>query len=359
MKSKKLNCIKVFLLTIAIIISQGLITATIGQLNASHAMADIIALENKAPHNASAVQKLIEILSNDPSPSRRRQAAISIGNAKIKSANQALLKSLEMDDDVVRQEVILALGKIGVATNVYYVLQVWNNRSNKEAVRLKALESLSYFNNYQSVQILISMIKLNDGNYSTVANNAILNCKFPLAASQLMQILKNDDTNISIAAKSAALNQKSTYNDIMKILNKKINTSIYDAVFYLFVNLLVKENYSPAMDIFVKAFLLLPDSETQLKKKLLMAFKAANSSSVYVVVSSGSMNLRALPNTRSAIIGILEVGKIGKVLEITRIKYTIEDIVDHWYKVKSESGKIGWLFGGYLKKLDFKNLPIL
>ena len=325
--------------------------------DSSHISPDILELGNKAAsYNYDALEKLMKILKDDTSSSRRSQAAMVIGDKKIKSANRTLLSGLERDEDIVRQEIILALGKLRINANYYVILRIWKNKSESEAIRLKALESLGYFNEDEAVRILINMIRMNDSTFSETANLALRNSKSPRAARLLIEILKDDDTNVSIAKTVVQLKQKAIYTDIIFILNVKFRKKSYDAVFEILTNFLCNEEYRSALDIFIKAYLLAPDDFSELKKKLIRYLKKIGINRSYVVAAVGDVNLRAQPNTRSEILGIFEVGYIASVIKKSRTKYSFNGVEDYWYKVKTELGKEGWLFGGYLKKLNHENL---
>ena len=354
MKNEIVGCL--LKVTIFIILSLALLKPELAS-SGNNNVSDILKLGRNAATDQSAADKLINILKSDQISQRRAQAAIEIGNARIIKANQALLSSLENDDDIVRREIALALGKLSVPSNFPVVLKIWKNRNESEAMRAKALEGLSYFNSNEAVQILIEQMKSTDGAFYFIALKAIKNCPSPQASLMLLTLLKRDDTNSNLASIIAYMKQKESYAVIINIVNKKLINNNFDSVFDIFLNLLINEKYAPAMSLFVKSYLLLPSGNKEIKNKLIKLFRVMNLNTSYVIVAQATMNMRAQPNTRAAIIGTLDVGQLATVIKVTSIKYTIEDISDFWYEVKSEQGKIGWLFGGYLKKLNHRALP--
>jgi TolB-like protein len=60
------------------------------------------------------------------------------------------------------------------------------------------------------------------------------------------------------------------------------------------------------------------------------------------------LNLRGEPNVSSAILEGLVYGDKVQVVEVTDITQTIENIAARWVKVKTRSGKQGYVFSGFL-----------
>lgn len=319
---------------------------------------DITLLSKKAKSDSVAANKLIKILTSDPKSQRRAEAASLIGKIKLKKANNSLLKAMNNDDDVVRLQTILAIGKLQIADNYEIVYKTWKNTNEKYEIRLNALRALGYFKNMGAIYTLINIIKKNkDSNLSNIALQTIHNTKSSAAAKLLFKILKKSSYSYAylVAGAIAKLKQQNTFKDITKYINEKLNNTSVNGSVKLLLTMLCDVKYRPAVKVFIKAYLLLSNNN-DLNKKIKKTLKAFKLKKSYVVVSEGAMNLRSRPNIRSRVRGILEIGQLGVVIQASNVKHTISGIENYWYKVKTSKGKIGWLFGGYIKIFNPKKL---
>ncbi len=319
---------------------------------------DITRVALNANRSSASSRKLIKTLRTDVSSKRRAYAALMIGKVKHLPANKDLLFSLRNDDDIVRARVLLALGKLRVSTNFRPIYSIWKNRSESFKIRKIALRSIGYFNKPLAVNTLFKLIKKNSSTYADIAIQAIANSRSPIAARKLMSLLIKTQSyrKGDIVDALVKLKQRVVYDRIIKYLDDKVYRNKWDTEFLKLIELLLNEKYNPAVTLFIKTYLLNPHITQELQKRILKTLKKMGLRRSYVIVSEGAMNLRSRPNLRAKVKGVLDVGKLGIVLEKTRIKYNIGGLEDFWYKVKTLEGKIGWLFGGYIKKFDHAKL---
>ncbi|OQX90459.1 MAG: hypothetical protein B6D57_03025 [Candidatus Coatesbacteria bacterium 4484_99] len=66
-------------------------------------------------------------------------------------------------------------------------------------------------------------------------------------------------------------------------------------------------------------------------------------------VSAGPLNLRSQPSLDGKIITVLGKDMPVKVLEKSDTQDTIDNITAPWYRVRTETGDEGWVFGGYIE----------
>ena len=317
----------------------------------------IVKLANEGKKgNQNSVNKLANILGKNQNSEVRALAAQKIGEYGLKGANKQLLNSLEMDDDTVRKEVVLSLGKVRVESNFKKVLAVWKNLKEKNILRNRALQSLGYFKQKAAINTIVKAIKEYSYNRTRkrIAILALGTSKTRAGAQQLIKLLKKEKSNYTIAEALVIAKQQSSYDQIRKFLNKRLYYNELDSNFKTLVTLLANEKYKKAIPTFAHAFL--QSNNSELKKTLLETFKEMNLNNSYVTPTVTKLNLRARPNTRAKITGSLNARKIATVMIKSPIKHKIDGKHDFWYKVKTGGNKIGWLFGGYLKILNHKNI---
>jgi hypothetical protein len=276
-----------------------------------------------------------------------------IGSYQIQGANDQLLKSFEVDDDTVRYAIILSLGQVKIPSNLPVILKTWNNTNELEGIRKNALKALGYFNSDEAVTTLISELSKNSS--LDIVIPALGMTGSPKAAEPLLNMIKSGSNSDLSALALTNLKIPSTYPVIVDILKQKLTDYSFDKTMIVFVELLAAENYTPAQDIIAKIYLFSSEF-SEISPVAKAALKRMNLKQAYCIVTATALNLRDNPNTRSSITGLLNTGEMATILEATPIKYTIDNKQDYWYKVKSEKGNIGWVYGGYLKKLDPSDL---
>ncbi len=327
---------------------------TIDTANANHI--DFSSISKKLKNgDAKARETIILILGNNIHSRNRVSAARLIGDFKIKEANAQLVTSLKQDDDNVRAEVILAMGKVEIAQNFDTVLAVWKDKNESASVRTKALESLGYFSQEESVNTLAAALK--QPAYKNIAVTALGNTKSPKAVKPLLGLLKENMSDSQAARSLYQLKEPDSYNPILTILDKKIDQYEFDRTFEILVNLIKDEKYAPAEEVLAKAYLVSPRRERKLKKLLIKTLKLIGIQNSYAVITAYSLRIRETTNTRSKVQGTVKAGEIVKILGKSKLKQNIDNIEDYWYKIQSKSGIVGWCFGGYMNKLDHENLP--
>lgn len=312
-------------------------------------------VEKAKKNDASAEQKLIGILESDESSLNRAEAARALGDLKSKAAVEQLLKSLDIDDDTVREDIIISLGKIGTPQGLDKVIAVWNNKSEKEAIRMTALESLGYFGPGRGVKVLVGAMELGISKYKNAAVQSLGMTKSPEAAMALVKLLGKEKANAQAAEALAKCKAKNSYPDIVNYLKGRTYDREFDKAFVILAELMGSEKYNKAQDILAKAYFLTGSyGGYEARSAVTKALKDIGVNSSYCMVTVNELRLRNEPNNRSDVAAKLMKNTFASVLEKSKIKHTIDDVQDYWYKVKTEKGETGWLFGAYLQTLDHK-----
>jgi len=315
--------------------------------------ASVSDLEKKAAAGDKAAgDQLIKMLSTNKESSVRAQAASALGNAKFKAGNVQLLKSLETDDDTVRKEIVFSLGKIGVQSNYIALIKIWNNKNEKDAVKLNALKGLGYFSNGRAINILAKATKNDDSTISISAIEALGNSNSNLAVKPLLAILKKNTKSVAASKSLFDLNKKGSLFAVKGIIAEKVKNYEFDESLTYLVKLIGKSKYKKAQTSLAAAYLFCPSSNTSMKAAIKVALKDINLDKSYAVVTASALNLRSKPNTRSKVTGSLGAGELALIIEKTALKFKIDDKNTYWYKVKTNKNKIGWLYGGYLTILN-------
>jgi HEAT repeat protein len=313
-------------------------------------------LENYAKAgDESAQQELITILATNMRSSNRAKAAQAIGNAKVKSANEQLLTSLEIDDDHVRYEIILALAKINDPENLQPILNVYYGKKETSEMKKRAVECLGYFDHAKSIYALKNALTISA--YKAEAIEALGRTKSAQAVAPLIGLLMNNTSYLQVAQALAELNQPSSYDDIIKILDKKVDKKEFDDTFDLLTDLLKSQKYVKAQKVFARAYLTLPENEKLIRKFILDALKAFNMNTSYAVVTTNILNVRQTMNIRGKKIGSIVLGEVVEIIERSPFMQTVDEMEDFWYKIKTDGTLSGWCFGGYLNVLDHTQLP--
>jgi hypothetical protein len=65
-------------------------------------------------------------------------------------------------------------------------------------------------------------------------------------------------------------------------------------------------------------------------------------------ITDDNVRLREGPGTSEAVVKVLKNREILKFLEISEEREFIDGYYDHWYKIKTEQGDIGWVYGMYI-----------
>ena len=303
-------------------------------------------------NNKKAAEELINMLAANEDSEMRASAARSLGNARVKSANDQLLKSLVSDDDVVREEIIISLGKIGIAANSDKIIEIVNNNNEKRRIRIVAIKSLGFLGSDNGVRVLITKLDANDQKFKDTAIAALGDTGSPAAAAALVKLMQKEKDNVLAAESLNKLKSKDSYKGIADLLKAKVGTREYDQAFMILAGLLGDERYADAKGILAKAYLTSHSSKYDFKESVLKALKAMKVKSSYCVVNATSLRMRKEPNDRSPVSGNLQKNEFATVLEATKIKHTIDNIKDYWYRIQNEKGETGWVFGGYLLKLE-------
>ena len=302
--------------------------------------------------DAAAGEKLIAILTSDESSFQRTKAAVAIGNARVKGANTQLLNSLENDDETVRREAIVSLGKVGIPSNLDVILKVWNSEKENRDIKRQALRALGHFKDPRAVDTLIRTLGSDNNEYKTNAIYSLGNTGSPKAVGPILKLLDQDPSSVLCTNALVKLRVKSSYGTIVQILNRKIENYQFDQTFGIFVDFLGREKYSGAQDVLAKAYLFIPDHLNKLKGKIQSAMKSITMTKSYGVVTASELNLRERPNARASKSGSLGAGELSIIVESGKLKHNIDGKHDFWYRVRTEKGIIGWVYGGYLRILD-------
>jgi hypothetical protein len=319
-------------------------------------MINFTELENYAKSgDESAQQELITILATNMRSSNRAKAAEAIGNAKVKIANEQLLTSLEIDDDYVRHEILLALAKISSPENLQPILNVYYSKRETTEMKKRAVECLGYFDDAKSIYALKNALTINA--YKAEAIESLGRTKSAQAVAPLIGLLTKNTSYLQVAKALVNLNQPSSYDDIIKILDKKVDQKEFDNTFELLTDLLKSQKYVKAQKVFARAYLTLPENEKLIRKFLLDALKAFNMNTSYAVVTTNILNVRQTMNIRGKKIGSIVLGEVVEIIERSPFMQTVDEMEDFWYKIKTNGTLSGWCFGGYLNVLDHTQLP--
>lgn len=311
--------------------------------------------------DGEAQEKLINILATDENSNRRATAAMYIGQARIKSANAQLLESFDVDDDHVREYVTLAIGQVQIESNIEILLSTWKDTKEKKQIRYNALRGLGYYSRTDAVNQLLSLLKSDDMEIYNIVVDALGNTGSKLAVKPLLQEFKKGKSEFLCANSIARLKEPSSFPEVVKILDEKIYNNDFNNSFFVFTKLLIHANYTQAVDVFAKTYLVLGNSpygiRSSIKKDVTRGLVKFKLKDTYGMVTASVLNLRAKPNTRAKITGKLPAGQLAVVLSRGKLKHKIDGKHDYWYKVKTEKDKTGWIFGGYLKLLRPEDLP--
>ncbi len=334
---------KVTFLTIALIIPIGLYAE-------KQSMRDLEERAKKSDN--SAIEKLVNILEKDEDPETRAAAARALGNAKIKSASEQLIKSLKVDDDIVRQEIVVSLGKIRAQESVNDIIKIINSNNEKRIMRINGIKSLGYMGSDISVQVLISKLSSSDEKLKSTAIEALGESGSGSAASALLKLMQKEKDNILAATALKKLKAKDSYRAIAELLKTKIGTRDYDSAFLILAELLASDKYIESKEILAKAYLTAGGSKFEFKEAIFKSLQEMKVKCSYCLVNASTLRMRKEPNDRSDITGHLSKNDFATIQEVTKIKYTIDNVKDYWYKIINEKGETGWVFGGYLLKLE-------
>jgi len=326
------------------------------QMSVCEEMINFSELENYAKAgDESAQQELITLLATNMRSSNRAKAAEAIGNAKIKSANEQLLASLEIDDDFVRHEIVLALAKINNPENLQPLLNIYYSKKESTDMIKRAVECLGYFNHAKSIYALKNALTINA--YKSTAIDALGRTNSAEAVAPLVGLLMKDTSYLQAAKALVNLNQPSSYAEIIKILDKKVDKKQFDNTFELLTDLLKSQQYVKAQKVFARAYLTLPENEKFIRKFLLDALKAFNMDTSYAVITTNVLNVRQTMNIRGKKIGSVVKGEVVQIVEKSPFMQTVDEMEDFWYKIKTDGTLTSWCFGGYLNVLDHTKLP--
>jgi len=72
----------------------------------------------------------------------------------------------------------------------------------------------------------------------------------------------------------------------------------------------------------------------------------------YGVLNDSRVRVRKEPNLNGEHITFIDKAQIVEILEITNDKMKIDNMESEWYKVKTDSGLIGWSYGFFIDVLD-------
>ena len=317
--------------------------------------------ESALQGDQEAQKKLIHILATNENSDTRATAARYIGEAKVKSANTQLQESFDIDDDHVRQYVIFAMGQVQIESNIEILLSTWKNTKEKKQIRYNALRGLGYYSRADAVKQLLSLLKTDDAEIYNIVIFALGNTGSKLAANPLIREFKKGRNEQLCAFAIARIKEPGSFSDVVKILDEKIYNNDFNNSFSPLADMLIEANYAQAIEVFAKTYLVLGGNTYGVKGVIkttvtrgLVKFKLK---STYGMVTASVLNLRNKPNTRSEITGKIPAGELAIVLSAGKVKHNIDGKHDYWYKVKTEKGKTGWIFGGYLNLLRPEDLP--
>jgi endonuclease III-like uncharacterized protein len=189
------------------------------------------------------------------------------------------------------------------------------------------------------------------------AIEALGRTKSAQAVAPLIGLLTKNTSYLQVAKALVSLNQPSSYDDIIKILDKKVDEKEFDNTFELLTDLLKSQKYVKAQKVFARAYLTLPENEKLIRKFLLDALKAFNMNTSYAVVTTNILNVRQTMNMRGKKIGSIVLGEVVEIIERSPFMQTVDEMEDFWYKIKTDGTLSGWCFGGYLNVLDHTQLP--
>lgn len=68
----------------------------------------------------------------------------------------------------------------------------------------------------------------------------------------------------------------------------------------------------------------------------------------YGLLNNSRVRIRIAPNLQSEHIGFLDESQRVEILEITEDKMKIENMESEWYRIKTDSGLIGWSYGYFI-----------
>jgi len=138
-------------------------------------------------------EKFIEIMQNDKDKQVRMFAALKLGERKDRTAVEALIKMLEIEDVEERSKAILSLGMIGDIRAVEPIIQIMN--SSHINFRRMAILSLGMIGDIRAVEPIIEMLKNKKENASVQyeAIEALIRFGEVKAIEPIIQLLSVDD----------------------------------------------------------------------------------------------------------------------------------------------------------------------
>jgi uncharacterized protein YecT (DUF1311 family)/uncharacterized protein YgiM (DUF1202 family) len=76
------------------------------------------------------------------------------------------------------------------------------------------------------------------------------------------------------------------------------------------------------------------------------------------ITTASKVRMRKAPNLKAKVIEKLTKGVVVNALARSPQQDEITGHLDYWYQVQSESGNIGWIFGGLLMSIGFSEIPV-
>jgi len=314
----------------------------------------------KASLKAASPKDLIQALAANADSDVRAAAAISIGEQNVKEAIPELLKGLENDDDKVRREIVFALGKIGGPQSLKALMGVWRGPKETSEMKGRALAAIGNFSSDEAVNLLNSVASSGNEAHQAIAIEALGNTKSPKAAAIIARALTAKSDNVPAAQALVKLKQKSSYDTIVSVLDRKAAAGDIDRTFLMLAEFMGDEKYSKAQNALAKVYLnnasMPANVEPELIKVVTNALINVGAKGIYCIVNGDVLNVRASPNTRADVKGKVLRHELAEVIEVSPRKYTVENMEDYWYKIRTKTRVEGWVYGGFLKVYDLAKL---
>jgi len=309
---------------------------------------------------ATSPKELIQTLVTDADPDIRAAAARQLGEQKAKEALPDLIKALENDDDKVRQQIVPALGKIGGPQSYKALTSVWHGAKESSEMKGHALKAIGSFSTDEAVNLLNGVATSGNDSHQAIAIEALGNTNSPKAAAIIARALTAKSDNLPAAQALVKLKQKSSYDSIVALLERKAAGDEFDRTFLVLAEFMGDEKNLKAQNALAKVYLkhssMSPDSMPELRKIVTNALVNMKAKGIYCIVNGDVLNVRANPNTRAEVRGKVLRHELADVIEVSPRKYTVEGMEDYWYKIRTKTRVEGWVYGGFLKVYDLSKL---
>lgn len=352
--------------------------------------------------NKEALSTIVKALQEDPESKNRALAARALIGLVDEEVSEALLKQYKIDDDTVRPAILEALYHSPTQKIFPMMRQTYYSSKSSQAEKIICIKGFArsdikaahdivkvaawgkpekqYLDGggYAPEDFDESKIQedengvfiwefLKDNPLQNEAIKAIGNFKVKSAEKTLQGVLLNErfsgiEPGILAVEALAKLNSPNAFYYIGKFINS-YKPGMNEPLLRKTASAL--SNYSDEKLVDSAGAMIAglyyhevenksDEKKQEVKKEYEKLLKKMKTSTFYAICTPGVLNVRKNASARAAKIGICKKGEAFPVTEKGKLKQQIDSFNDYWYQVQLNSRYKGWIYGGYIEKLNIK-----